>query len=114
MRMPEKTPPGSTKVELARHGAQRLPSVDVDAYNAELRDAEGFVGDRASSRAFRAILEEWRERLRAVGDDPLGETPTDELSKKKLDKLLVEGDAVAGGVVHGAIEEFATELASVT
>jgi predicted NBD/HSP70 family sugar kinase len=109
--MPEKIAP---KPELARHGARRLPSVDVDTYNEELRDTEGFVGDRASTRAFRAILDEWRERLRSVGDDPLGETPTDELGKKKLDKLLIEGDAVAGGVVHGAIEDFATALASVT
>jgi predicted NBD/HSP70 family sugar kinase len=100
--------------ELGRHGASHLPAVTVDAYNAELRDAEGFVGDRASNRAFRAILEEWRERLRQVGEDPLGETPSDEISKKKLDKLLVEGEPEAAGVVHAAIEDFATELATVT
>ena len=33
-----------------------LPAVSVDTYNEELRDDEGFVGDRASRRAFRAIL----------------------------------------------------------
>jgi predicted NBD/HSP70 family sugar kinase len=101
-------------VTVRMHGLSRLAGVTVDAYNAELRDAEGFVGDRASSRAFRAIVEEWRDRLRKVGDDPLGEKPTDELSKKKLDKLLLEGDPEAAGVVHGAVEEFATELAKVT
>ncbi len=100
---------------LVSHGAPRLTAVTVDTYNEELRDAEGFVGDRASNRAFRAILEDWRERLRkTAGEDPLGEIPSDEISKKKLDKLLLEGDPEAAGVVHAAIEEFATELATVT
>jgi predicted NBD/HSP70 family sugar kinase len=99
---------------LIRHGAPRLTAVAIDTYNEELRDAEGFIGDRASNRAFRAILEDWRERLRAVGDDPLGETPSDELSKKKLDRVLQNGDPEAAGLVHGAIEEFASELATVT
>jgi hypothetical protein len=99
---------------LIRHGAPRLTAVAIDTYNEELKDAEGFVGDRASNRAFRAILEDWRERLRAVGQDPIGETPSDEISKKKLDKLLLEGDPEAAGLVHGAIEEFASELATVT
>lgn len=99
---------------LIRHGAPRLTAVAIDTYNEELRDAEGFIGDRASNRAFRAILEDWRERLRSVGEDPLGETPSDEISKKKLDKVLLEGDPEAAGVVHGAIEDFASELATVT
>jgi predicted NBD/HSP70 family sugar kinase len=96
------------------HGASHLPAVDVEAYNAELRDGGGFIGDRASNRAFRAILDDVRERLRIVGDDPLGDKQTDEISKKKLDKILAEGDIEAAGVVQGAIEGFATELATVT
>ena len=40
------------------HAEQSLPSVTVDTYNEELRDEEGFVGDRASGRAFRAILDD--------------------------------------------------------
>ena len=96
------------------HGAQQLPSVIVESYNVELRDQEGFVGDRASFRAFRSMLEEWREKLRQVGDDdPLGEAASGEISKKKLDKLLLEGDPKAAGVVQSAIEDFAEELASV-
>ena len=90
-----------------------MPLVTVDTYNAELRAANGFVGDRASKRAFQAILDEWRERLRKFGEDPLGETPSDEISKKELDKLLAGGEAEAAGVIHGAIEEFAQELAGV-
>jgi len=96
------------------HGSPDLQVVTVDAYNAELRDGEGFVGDRASNRAFRAILDESRERVRDVSEaDPLGDTPTEELPKKKMDKLLVEGEPEAAGVIHGAIEEFASELSTV-
>jgi hypothetical protein len=97
-----------------QHGASHLPAVDVWAYNAELRDNEGFIGDRASNRAFRAILEDVRERLRLVGDDPLGDAESSEISKKTLDKILIEGDVEAAGVVQGAIEGFASELATVT
>jgi len=49
------------------HGGRVLPAVTVDAYNEELRDEDGFVGDRASGRAFRAILEDWRDQLRRRG-----------------------------------------------
>jgi predicted NBD/HSP70 family sugar kinase len=86
----------------------------VDTYNEELRDEEGFVGDRASGRAFRAILDDWRERVStALEEDPFGDTPTHEISKSKLDKLLSGSDTVAAGLVHTAIEEFAQELATV-
>jgi hypothetical protein len=95
------------------HGGSQLGPIAVDAYNAELRDDEGFIGDRASNRAFRAIIEELRERLRDVSEDPLGETPTKELSKKKLDKLLLEGDPEPAGVIQGAIESFSSELTTV-
>jgi hypothetical protein len=96
------------------HGSSDLQVVSVDAYNAELRDAEGFIGDRASNRAFRAILDEWRDRIRAATDeDPLGDTPSDELPKKKMDKVLVEGEPEAAGIIQGAIEDFANELTTV-
>ena len=95
------------------HGAKGLSRVTVDHYNAELRSEEGFVGDRASKRAFQRILDEWREKMRESGEDPFGETPSDEISKKSLDKLLVEGDIEAAGTIHSAIEEFAQEFTSV-
>lgn len=57
---------------LAGHGASRLAEVDVDAYNAELSDEDGFVGDRASGRAFRELLEASRDQLRHVDNDPIG------------------------------------------
>ena len=95
------------------HGLARLPSVTLRAYNAELRDGDQFLGDRATNRAFRAILDEWRTRLKKVGKDPLGDTPTSELSKKTLDKILVEGEPEAAGVILSALEEFASELVTI-
>jgi hypothetical protein len=109
--MPNKS--HATAPALGGHGAAKLAAVTVDTYNAELRDPEGFVGDRASKRAFHAILDEWRERLRAVGEDPLGDDSTESIGKKKLDRLLADGDADAAGIVHSAIEEFAQEFAAV-
>src|SRR5881398_881429 len=59
-----------TTVGIGKHGAERLPSVDVDSYNIELKDENGFVGDRASKGSFQKILEAWRKPLRKRGDDP--------------------------------------------
>ncbi len=97
---------------LPGHGAAALPAVQVDAYNAELKTPEGFLGDRASNRAFRAILDQWRALLRKAGEeDPLGEA--EHLSRKQLDRLLTEGDAEAAGLVHTVVEDFARSLAGV-
>ncbi len=98
---------------LPTHGAKRLPSVEVDSYNLEIEDEDGFVGDRASKTAFTAILDKWREPLRKLDVDPFGEKASEEISKKKLIGLLTEGDPEAAGLVHGAIEDFAQELAVV-
>jgi hypothetical protein len=97
---------------LASHGSAQLTSVHIDTYNSELRDQDGFVGDRASKRAFTAILEDWRGRVRQNGDDPIGDEAT-RISNKKLDRLMKDGDPEAAGLVLGAIEEFATEFATV-
>jgi predicted NBD/HSP70 family sugar kinase len=100
-------------VGIAVNGACRLAQVDIDGYNAEIGGKDGFVGDRASGRAFRAILESAREQVRKLDEDPIGEVPSSEISKKQLDRLLVEGNAEAAGLVIGTIEEFATEFAQV-
>jgi predicted NBD/HSP70 family sugar kinase len=98
---------------LVQHGGSELPSVIVDSYNLELRDREGFIGDRASKRAFAGKVEDWRERLRRIDADPLGDVPTAKLSKKQFDELFAEGDSEASALIHGAIEDFAQELAGV-
>src|ERR1700757_15859 len=99
---------------IAHHGAARLPSVDVDSFNIELKDDEGFLGDRASKGAFRKIFDRWRKPLRKSGDDPFGDEPSDQINKKTLDAILVGDDVEASAVLHSAIEEFAQELAYVT
>src|SRR4030088_3525197 len=109
--MAEDTP---TTTGIGRHGATRLPSVDVDSFNIELKDDEGFLGDRASKGAFRKIFDRWRKPLKKSGEDPFGDEPSDQISKKLLDAILIGDDVEASAVVHSAIEEFAQELAYVT
>src|SRR5262245_4144107 len=99
---------------IARHGAARLPSVDIDSFNIELKDDEGFLGDRASKGAFRKILDRWRRPSRKSGEDPFGDEPSDRISKRTLDAMLVGDDTEASAIVHSTIEEFALELAYVT
>ncbi|MEH2553707.1 putative NBD/HSP70 family sugar kinase [Bradyrhizobium algeriense] len=103
-----------TTTGIAAHGASRLASVEIDTFNIELKDDEGFLGDRASKGAFRDILEKWRKPMRKSGEDPFGKEPTENISKKLLDTVLVGDDAEASAVVHSAIEDFAQELAHVT
>jgi Arc/MetJ-type ribon-helix-helix transcriptional regulator len=98
--MPEQT----TLPAVAAHGARRLPSVDVDSYNVELKDSEGFIGDRASRGAFRDMIERIRKSLRKVGEDPFGDEDSDELTKAELDELLLRGEPEAAGI-PGFIEE---------
>lgn len=97
-------------VAVAAHGAARLPSVDVDSYNVEIKDDEGFIGDRASKGAFGDLIDNWRKALRKTSSDPFGDVATEKISKKQLDELLSKGDAEAAGIVQGAIEDFSQEL----
>lgn len=101
-------------VGIGNHGAERLPSVDIDSYNIEIKDDEGFIGDRASKGAFQKILEAWRKPLRKAGDDPFGNKSSEQLSKKELDNILIGDDVEATAILVGAIEEFSQELAYVT
>jgi hypothetical protein len=96
---------------VAVHGASHLLSVDVDSYNVELKDNGTFLGDRASKGAFRDI--NCRKPLRKIGVDPFGDEPSRNISKEKLDALLSDGSSEAARIVHGAIEDFAQELATV-
>jgi hypothetical protein len=103
-----------TTTGIARHGATRLPSVDIDSFNIELKDDDGFLGDRASKGAFREILDTLRKPLKKNGDDPLGTKSAEAIGKNALDEALVGDDIDASALVHGAIEQFAQELAYVT
>jgi hypothetical protein len=92
------------------HGSATLPSVSIDSFNLEIKDDNGFVGDQASKGAFDEFLAEWRERLRKLGDDPLGD---EKPSRKDLEKVLKDGEPEAAGLVHSTIEDFAQQLVSV-
>jgi hypothetical protein len=52
------------------HGATRLPAVEVASYNVELKDDEGFIGDRASKGAFRQFIDNWLKPMQELGEDP--------------------------------------------
>jgi hypothetical protein len=97
------------------HGSPRLTAVLVDDYNVEMRDARGFLGDRANKAVFKGLVDKWRDRLRQIDRDPLNETPTTELyqDKKDLERVLLAGDPEAAGLLVGAIEDFSHELCTV-
>src|SRR5688572_2478083 len=73
---------------IAEHGASNLPAVTVDSYNVELKDSEGFIGDRATNKAFNDILDDWRKQLDRIDEDPMGATPSRKIGKKQLDRML--------------------------
>jgi hypothetical protein len=90
-----------------------VPAVRIDSYNVEIRANGKFIGDGASGRAFRALLEDGRKRVAKVQEDPIGDTASTQISKKTLDRLLLAGDVEAAGVVLGTIEEFSQRFARV-
>jgi hypothetical protein len=98
---------------LGSHGASRLPAVEVDSYNLEIKDEDGFLGDRASKKALAEILDKWRKPLRKLDADPFGDAASADISKKQLDAALEADDPDAAGLVQGVIEDFAQEFAFV-
>jgi len=95
------------------HGTRCLPKVRIESYNIEIRDKDGFIGDRASKAAFRAVIDKWRKPLADAGKDPFDGEPSEELGKSQLDKLLDSEDADIAALMHGIIEEFSQELTTV-
>ncbi len=94
------------------HGSLELPSVTITGYNVEIRDGDGFVGDKASRGAFVAHLDALRRHLREQNGDPL-EGKSAEISKSDLDALLKDGDPREAALILSAIERFAQSLAFV-
>jgi hypothetical protein len=105
--------PISSRSDLPTHGAAILPSVSVDSYNIEIRDGEGFIGDKASKSAFWDIVEKWRQPLREIGEDPFGDRSTEKLNKQELVEELKDGNPEAAGIVQSAVEEFSQQFAEV-
>lgn len=98
--------------EVASHGSTTLTAVTIDSFNAQLRDEEGFIGDKVRRAAFFEIFDRWRdlgERKLSV----LGDAPTADLSKARIDEALAEGRPHEQALIHSAIEEYACELFTV-
>ncbi len=95
------------------HGQWGLPNVGLTSYNLEARGRYGFIGDEASGRAFRKRLEALSRVATAARMAPKRSLPTHKTKKKHLDRMLAEGEPIAGAVVHSAVEEFAQSLAEV-
>ena len=98
---------------LIEHGAMTLPSVVVDSYNLEIKDELGFIGDRASKKAFRGKLDDLRKNLKKIGADPFGKVRSKDLKKKDIDAVLNGDDPDAAAVVLVAIDDYAKEFAGV-
>lgn len=94
-----------------RHGNKRINDFRVDCYSLALRDGEGFVGDRARSKAFQEILDHQRRKHRKAGADPLDPIPSSD--HHALDDILNNNEDEAASVVRAAVETFAGELADV-
>jgi predicted NBD/HSP70 family sugar kinase len=92
------------------HGAPRLTSVQIDTYNIEIKDGDGFIGDRASKRALREMLDAARKPLKKMDADPFGDVSSKDIPKKVLDEALSGENPDAAGLLLGVIEQFATEL----
>ena len=80
----------TTLPAVAAHGARRLPSVDVDSYNVELKDSEGFIGDRASKGAFRNMI----DRIHFTTDVDVAWHPS-WLGTKQTRYFKIEGDMLS-------------------
>src|SRR3954453_23161463 len=102
-----------TTTGIVAHGASRLPWVEIDSFNLELKDEEGFRGDRASKAAFREALEERRKPLRNLAKTHSGRSLLKISARKNLTLPWLD-DSEATAVVHGAVEDFAQELVHVT
>lgn len=95
------------------HGQWDLPALKLTSYNLEVRGRYGFIGDQASGRAFRKRLDALSRVAKAAQMAPARALPTQKTKKKHLDRILAEGEPIAGAVVHSAVEEFAQSLTEV-
>jgi predicted NBD/HSP70 family sugar kinase len=93
-------------------GARELPRVIIEGYGQDVRTKDGYFGDLAINPAFRQLVKDLRGALSEGGGDPIENEPA-ELTRRRIDKLLKEGDAPSVGVIVSAVEQFAQNLARV-
>jgi hypothetical protein len=95
------------------HGDASLPGVHVDSYNVELQQRGRFIGDQANKKALSELLEARRAIARKRGKDPLGNTATENFTKKKLEKILTRGEPAATVLVQAVLDDFAGRVVTV-
>ena len=94
------------------HGGRELARVFVDGYGEDVRSKDGYFGDLASNSAFKQLVKDLRLELKETGGDPIEDEPA-ELTRRRIDKLLKEGDAPSAGVILSIVEQFAENVAKV-
>ncbi|HEV7435840.1 MAG TPA: ROK family protein [Pseudorhizobium sp.] len=94
-----------------RHGATRIGDVLITSYNVELRDRDGFLGDKASVGAFLNMVDERRDELLAAG--PCEFDHEDDLTPEHLDAILVTGTERQKHIAQEVIAAYAQRLTAV-
>jgi predicted NBD/HSP70 family sugar kinase len=95
--------------------ARFLPTIEITGYNAESigGDADGFLGDSASDKAFLELVEGRRKKLRRRGTDPLGDVKTEHLKNDDLDRHLDSANSRSRHFVRAAADSFGARVAAV-
>jgi predicted NBD/HSP70 family sugar kinase len=94
------------------HGVRELPRVIVDSYGEDVRTREGYFGDLASNGAFKKLVADLRDELSEGAGDPIENEPA-ELTRRRIDKLLKDGDSASAGLILSVVEQFAQNIAQV-
>jgi predicted NBD/HSP70 family sugar kinase len=89
----------------------RIQDILITSYNVELRDKDGFLGDKASVGAFLNMADERRDELLAAG--PCQFDHEDNLTPEHLDAILATGTEHQKLIAQEVIVAYAERLAAV-
>ena len=103
-----------TTTGIAAHGASRLPSVEVDSFNIELKDEEGFLETAPAKAPSGTFSTDGGSRCVSRAKIPLARSHRKTLARRCSTPSWSVDDTEAAAVVHSTIEDFAQELAYVT
>lgn len=103
-----------TTAGIGNHGAARRRRWTSTATTSNSRTKTGFWGTAPARVRFTTFWRICASRSARTARTPLGDKASEDISKKELDQILVGDDIQAAAVLHGAIEDFAQELAFVT
>ena len=100
---------------IANCGARKFPVTCGRGHELQYRNARrrGLYWRPSQQGRVSRDSDGLRKKVSTDGDDPFGDIATDEIPKKQLEEILNHGDAEAAGLLHGALEGYAKELATV-